>query len=343
MCPCGHPCKYMINLISEKLSEVGYIASPELSAQIALLLSSGKEGIRSMVLDGPPGVGKTFLAKSVAKILGVDYVYIQAHPGSSPEDFLFDTNIVSILKSISGDKEAVQETEDVIELGFLPRIFKMSQKGLVVAFVDEIDKASPKVDSLFLSALQEGEVIVKGLGSIKAVPENLLLFFTKNDERELSEPLMRRLRREYLGYPAPELEIALLTGAIGVGEVKETFVIQENPVTPEKEVVEVLVHIANLLRQKQENLIKPPATQELAMAAKDITRLAGWGEMAVAGHVAYNWLAGFLEDQQVLKEIISKKELGKLLVEAVDAASTRLEIAKGSLSIPNDEFVSFGK
>lgn len=327
----------MISELKEKLLKVGYVASDELVAQIALLLAS--EGIKSMLLDGPPGVGKTFLAKSIAKVLGASYIYIQAHPGSTPEDFLFDTNIVSILKSISGDKEAVQDSEDVIELGFLPEIFRMSQKGLVVALVDELDKASPKVDSLFLSALEEGEVIIKGVNRIKANPENLILFFTKNDERPVSEPLMRRLRREYLSFPSPELEIALLTGEIEKGEI-EPLVIKKETVIPTRPIVELLVGIANQLRGRQEDIIKPPTTQEIGKAAVDMIRLAKWGGLDVAGHIAYNWLAAYKEDQAILKEIITKDKLGQLLRTAAEAS---LKVTKKRLSIPNDDFVSFGK
>ena len=69
----------------KKIIKIGYVASDELAAQTALLLTS--EGVRSMLLDAPPGVGKTFLAKSSSKSSwGKLYLY----PGSSwesPEDF----------------------------------------------------------------------------------------------------------------------------------------------------------------------------------------------------------------------------------------------------------------
>ncbi len=145
-----------VSVIQKALRGVGYVADEKLSAQIALLLASNGGSVKAMLLDGPAGSGKTYLAKSVARILGVDYVYIQAHPGSAPEDFLYDANIVQILRGVAGDTEAVRGPEDVIDLGFLPTVFKMSQTGPVVAFVDELDKASPKTDSLFLSAGRGG-------------------------------------------------------------------------------------------------------------------------------------------------------------------------------------------
>ena len=324
------------------LSAVGYVASDELAAQVALLLASNGGSVKAMLLDGPPGVGKTHLAKCVARMLGVDYVYIQAHPGSAPEDFLYDANIVQILRGVAGDKAAVKSAEDVVELGFLPQIFRASQTGPVVAFVDELDKASPKTDSLFLSALQEGEVVVKGIGTVKANLNNLLLFFTKNDERQISEPLMRRCRREYLGFPSEALELAILTGEIKSGKLEKPVSIPSEPVAclPEA-VAKVLVSVANQLRARQEDLIKPPATQELEMAGKDAIRLFRWGSPGLIGKVTFGWLAAYQEDQEILRQIMTPEKLGNLLTTAVRVSEKK--ISRQGVSKPDEEFVQFGR
>lgn len=330
-----------VKLVLDSLRVVGYVASEKLAAQIALLLASNGGSVKAMLLDGPPGAGKTHLAKSVARILGVEYIYIQAHPGSAPEDFLYDANIVQILRGVAGDASAVRSAEDVVELGFLPQIFRASQTGPVVAFVDELDKANPKTDSLFLSALQEGEVIVKGLGRIKADLNNLVLFFTKNDERQISEPLMRRCRREYLGFPAEELELAILTGHVAGGWLSKPLAIPHELVADLPEAVaRVLVTTANKLRQKQEDLIKPPATQELLMAGQDSIRLVRWGASGLIGDVAFGWLAAYQEDREVLRGIITPEKLGELLGLAVKASAA--EIARQGVAKPSDEFVKFG-
>lgn len=312
--------------IHRKLEAVGYYADLELAAEIALLLADDGEGVRAMLLDGPPGAGKTFLAKSVARVMGVDYIYVQAHPGSAPEDFLYDANIVQILRGVAGDRDAVKSAEDVVDLGFLPLVFRASQHGLVVAFVDELDKASPKTDSLFLAALQEGEVCVKGLGRIKANRNNLLLFFTKNNERAVSEPLMRRCRRFYLGFPEPELESRILREA-GL---------------PAK-VAEALVGVAGQLRARQEDLIKPPASQELIKAGFDALRLVEWGVPGQVGATAFRWLAAYQEDQQILRTIMSEEQLGNLLVAAVKTSGTTSAAARQAVAKPDGEFVTFGR
>lgn len=333
--------KNLIQVVREKLAEVGYVANDKLAAQVALLLCQNSGSVKAMILDGPPGAGKTYLAKSVARILGVDYVYIQAHPGSAPEDFLYDANIVQILRGVAGDASAVHSAEDVIELGFLPQVFRASQRGSVVAFVDELDKANPKTDSLFLSALQEGEVVVKGLGRIKANLHNLILFFTKNDERQISEPLMRRCRREYLGFPSEALELSILTGEVREGRLNGSVAMPEEPVDAVPlTMAKVLVTVANQLRAKQEDLIKPPATQELVLAGHDVVRLARWGALPLAGEVAFGWVAAYLEDREILRQIMTPEKLGEMLTTSAKASA--MEISRKGISKTDESFVKFG-
>lgn len=330
-----------VTTILAALRQVGYEASEQLAAQVALLLTSDSGMVKTMLLDGPAGAGKTSLAKAVARILDVPYIYIQAHSGSGPDDFLCDANIVQILRGVAGDRDAVRSAEDVIDLGFLPMVFRASQMGPVVAFVDELDKANPKTDSLFLSALQEGEVVIQGLGRIQANLDNLILFFTKNNEREISEPLMRRCRREYLGFPAEDLEMAILTGKVKGGKVAKPVVAPVEPVEELPEAVaKVLVTVANRLRARQEDLRKPPATQELLMAGEDAIRLVRWGVPNLVGEVAFGWLAAFQEDRQVLRGIITPDALRDLLVAAV--RSSGVATAKQTVVKPDDTFVRFG-
>lgn len=311
-------------IMQRKLADAGYYCGPHLAAEISLLLAQDIGVIKAMLLDGPPGSGKTLLAKSVAQVLGIPYIYIQAHAGSSPEDFLMDANIVTILKAAAGDKDAVKSAKDVVSLGFVPTIFSASQHSKVVAFVDELDKSSPKVDAFFLTALQEGEVVIRGLGIIKANLDNLILFFTKNNEREVSEALMRRCRRAYLSFPSPEMEINILINA-GV----------------QKAVASVLVNLASQLRGKKDDMIKVPTTQELIIAGQDVSRLNNWNAMALSGPVVAQWLAAYQEDMAIFLKVIQVDALTKALTAA--AKSDTCHHSSTKLKQVGEDFVSYGK
>ncbi len=330
-----------MNLVSKTraaLALVGYSADSQLAAQIALLLSTA-ERVRCMLLDGPPGAGKTSLAKAVAKMLKVNVVYTAITAGTSDEDILTRPNMVRILRGVAGDASAVNSAEDVISLGFLPRVFEMSQQGLTVAFVDELDKGQEDVDNCFLTALEEGEVVVEGRGVVKAKLENLILFFTKNNKSEVSEPLMRRCRRAYLGFPSESLEMQILTGAVKVEEPKEAIRVPFHRLEAvPAPIAQVLIKLANQLRSKEQDLIKPPATQEVLQAGLDVVRLAQWGSLPLAGEVVFGWLAGYQEDRQILKSITSVDQLNAALQAAVKSSGTEVH-AKRDLEKPDDEFV----
>lgn len=295
-------------VVQASLQTTGYVADEYLAAQVALLLCQDSGAVKAMLLDGPPGAGKTALAKAVAKILSSNFVYVPAHPGSTPEDFLYDINIVQILKGVGGDATAVRSAEDVIDLGFLPKVFQMSQNGLVVALVDELDKSSHKVDSLFLSALQEGEVMVKGLGPIKANLDNIIIFFTKNGERMVSEPLMRRCRRAYLDFPGEDLELLILKGELSTTACQTISMPKFQAPKAGDALLRLLIAAANQLRQQGQNMLKAPCTAELSVAATDLMHLKSWQiAQDVKVRVAMQWLAAYPEDMALAIRLLDDK------------------------------------
>jgi MoxR-like ATPase len=321
----------MYQKISEALGHAGYMASELIATQIALLLHQSSKAVRAMILDGPPGAGKTALAKAVAKVTGAQFIYVPAHPGSTPEDFLYDANIVQILRGVSGDHEAVKTARDVIDFGFLPMVFEASQRGPVVALVDELDKSSPKCDSLFLTALEEGEVMVKGVGPVKAKLENIILFFTKNGERSVSEPLMRRCRRMYLRFPEPQLEMAILMGILKPQEIAEKVSLKlagEQP-KPNKVVAQMLITAASKLRE-QELFLKQPCTAELGYAMSDIVYLKEWRvSNEVAKTVVMSWLAAYPEDLALAEQVLNYSEGNRGMVKTQEFDRFLYQLLKG--------------
>lgn len=341
----------VIASMRDALRQTGYVASDMLAAQMALLAGSRpapaddneEEGpIAAMVLDGDPGTGKTFLAESMARVLHADSVYIAAHSGTTPEDLMYQPNIVRILRGVAGDREAVRSERDVVRYGFIPSVFAISRERPVVAFIDELDKArSETVDDCLLTAFQKGVVQVDGIGTVRAKRSNLLLFLTKNNKRQVSEALMRRCRRWYCDFPSVELERTVLTGAVRKGRLAKPLVVPAEPVFELPEAVaNVLIGIASSMRARGEEVIKKPTTQELFMAGADVMRLARWGALEHAGEVAFGWLAAFPEDREVLESIVTPEKLGQLLAAAAKVAvGGRTSQAIGEV---DDSFATFG-
>jgi len=170
----------------EHLRNSGYLidrTSADL-IQIALELP----GIKALLLEGPPGVGKTALTERIAQWLGAEYIYVLATPNTDEDALLY--KFVPDERTKSGIRVAE---------GPLTQAVKKAAAGKkVVLVIDEFDKTRPSTDALLLDLLQNGRVMLYLGGRedvLVADPDNLYIFLTSNNMREFSEPLMRRLVR----------------------------------------------------------------------------------------------------------------------------------------------------
>jgi len=166
-------------ITSQQLKEAGYYASDLLVAQLnAVLLTRPTSGA---FLYGPAGSGKTFLAETVSSVIGAKQFFYQVTPGTREDDLieklLPDENTNSGIKKYPG---------------VLLQAAEASHSEKVVLIVDEWDKTRPSADAFLLDFLQSGRINWPGV-SVQANLANLTVFLTLNDERELSEPLTRRL------------------------------------------------------------------------------------------------------------------------------------------------------
>ncbi len=148
-----------------------------------------------IILRGPAGTGKTELTKVIAEFLDAEYIFYQCTIGTTEEDLLH--KIVPDESTKSGIK---------LVLGPLPEALKKSHQGKVVLVLDEFDKTRPTADALLLDFLQNYRISVR-TGSDKIIqgnPENIFVFLTSNDDRDFSEPLLRRVVSIYLKPLKPE-------------------------------------------------------------------------------------------------------------------------------------------
>lgn len=285
-----HLCSY--EQYKSKMNELGYYVSDEFifyNSYMALrdMGNLVSQRISCLILDGPPGAGKTFLAQLMAKVIpDCELIKYQFTPGSGMEDILYDLNIPEIVKGMGG-----QDIQEIYLDGVLPKALRLSHEKKVLLLLDEMDKASPKVDASLLDFLQNGEIYNPHLGELKANEENLLVVITKNDERLLSEPTMRRMRRLDFDFPAKSIEERILRESV-----------PEFPVIAAKTLVALANKIRNLRGTRDEPL-KVPSTPELIRCARDITFSVSQNiSKEMLGTLIKQWLIAYADDAHVLNE-----------------------------------------
>jgi MoxR-like ATPase len=173
------------DLISHELRLHGYVARrPEALALAAL--HDQPCGARVALIEGSPGVGKTWLAQCYAAAIGARYIYTLLHSWSDDQELFAGVDIVA---AVAGDSARVHRP------GVIAIAAEASQHGHAVLCLDEIDKAPERVEGLLLDVLQTGRVPVRPGQHLQARLDHLTVILTSNGERPLGDALLRRCRR----------------------------------------------------------------------------------------------------------------------------------------------------
>lgn len=164
----------------DTLNSKGYYCAEDFSDVVENALY--KKPMSVTMLVGQAGTGKSYLPEKLGEVLGCNVYVKQAYQGMDWEEFVRqhipDENTKSGIKSI--DAELLRATIE-------------SKERQVILLLDEWDKTRISSDSFFLDFLQTGRISVSGQKH-QANLDNLIIFFTSNNERDVSEPLLRRVK-----------------------------------------------------------------------------------------------------------------------------------------------------
>jgi MoxR-like ATPase len=200
--------------ISERLAAAGYIADRELATAIALMQLLK----RPLLLEGDAGVGKTEVAKALAKVHQTDLIRLQCYEGLDQSAALYEWNYQRQLLAIQAHqgKDAAAIEDQIFSEKYLierPLLAAIRQTTPPVLLIDEIDRADEEFEAFLLELLSDFQVSIPEMGTVRAtsIPHVVL---TSNGTRELSDALRRRCLYHYVDYPDVDREARIIMARI---------------------------------------------------------------------------------------------------------------------------------
>ncbi|WP_431201256.1 AAA family ATPase [Bradyrhizobium betae] len=198
--------------IAQALSASGYIADADLATAISLMQLLR----RPLLLEGEAGVGKTEVAKALAKVHATELIRLQCYEGLDQSSALYEWNYQRQLLAIQAHRGAGSIEDQVFSEKYLlerPLLAAIRRSKAPVLLIDEIDRADDEFEAFLLELLSDFQVSIPELGTIPAItiPHVVL---TSNGTRELSDALRRRCLYHYVDYPDVDRETRIILARV---------------------------------------------------------------------------------------------------------------------------------
>jgi MoxR-like ATPase len=250
--------------ITEALDVQQYVAEEEFATALFLLMKLHKP----LLLEGPPGVGKTEIAPVLATLLGTRLIRLQCYEGLDVNAAVYEWNYQKQLLGIRLQESSglsIEEKEKhifghdyLLERPLLQSILAEDQPPVLL--IDELDRSDEEFEAFLLELLSAFQISIPEIGTIRAKHKPFVIL-TSNRTRELSDALKRRCLYHWIDYPDLEKEMKIVK--------KHLPHIEDN----------LLKQVVNTVQQfRERKLVKTPGVSETIDWAESLLAL-GYREL----------------------------------------------------------------